>query len=51
MLDFFVDAPILRHSVIHIEKITRLFCVLPGTTSGGTMNDIHETMTKRPLGR
>ena len=25
--------------------------VLPGTTSGGTINDIHDTTTKSPLGR
>jgi hypothetical protein len=35
----------------HILDNLSDFFVLPGTTSGGTINDIHETTTKSPLGR
>ena len=40
-----------KTSAIHnIRKLKKIH-VLPGTTSGGTINEIHETTTNKPLGR
>ena len=40
-----------KTATIHnIRKLKKIH-VLPGTTSGGTINEIHETTTNKPLGR
>ena len=47
MMELFIVVAVSQWRIV----VVLLLDFLPGTISGGTMKEIHETTTKRPLGR